>query len=382
MGPRLQLTQPLSSLWALAQLLHKLLSIINPNTQDTGTYLKTPRKPHTNQLENTEQTPTKDSGIPSQLENTEHPRKTVGYLVTMSTKDSGTTRQIELLTEENFSSWFVNIRAELRTKKLWEYTQSLYTEDTPEEGDSTAVVKKKEKAIKDWEQKSQEAADLMTPTISPGIQQKLTEAEFNDGYLMLTRLRIILQPTGSSEFMRLSKEYYTLQFKAFKTVPEYLTHIKVLEEKIDSTKVTLDTNNRTILCLSMSLPREYQYLIQIWAVTPSITAEKARQMVLEASRQHNQALHNSQDSARVFKAGFQGKGKEKEPCDHCRSTGHLSEKCWTEYPQLAPDWYKEMMKDQAKHKGDSGKQARRFQARLATTTRGDDFEDNNTRISA
>ncbi|KAF6231597.1 hypothetical protein HO173_010129 [Letharia columbiana] len=306
----------------------------------------------------------------------------------MSTKDSGTTRQMEHLTEENFGSWFVNIRAELRSKKLWKYTQGEYNEDTvttattsTDTETSPPITKKQEKAMKDWEEKSQEAADLMTPTISPGVQQKLTEAEFNDGYLMLTRLRTILQPTGFSEFMRLSKEYYTLQFKAFKTIPEYLTHIKVLEEKIDATKVTLDTNNRTILCLSISLPQEYQYLIQIWAVTPSITAEKARQMVLEANRQHNQALH-SQDSARFFKAGFQGKGKEKEPCDHCGSTGHLSEKCWTEYPQLAPDWYKEMMKDQAKHKGDSGKQARRFQARLATTTRGDDFEDNNTRISA
>ena len=68
---------------------------------------------------------------------------------------------------------------------------------------------------------------------------------------------------------------------------EYFTHIKILEEKIDVTKITLDADNRTILCLSMSLPQEYQYLVQIWAVTPSITAEKARTIALEASRQHN-----------------------------------------------------------------------------------------------
>jgi len=35
---------------------------------------------------------------------------------------------------------------------------------------------------------------------------------------------------------------------------EYLTYIKILEEQIDAIKVTLDTNNRTILYLSMSLP--------------------------------------------------------------------------------------------------------------------------------
>ena len=178
----------------------------------------------------------------------------------MSTsKDSGTTRQFDALTEQNFGSWFVNIRAELRSKELWKYTQEVYVEEST----SDPPKAKEQKVMKEWEDKCQKAADLMTPTISPGVQQKLTEAEFNDGYLMLSRLRTLLQPTGSSEFMRLSKEYYTLQFKQFKTIPEYLTHIKVLEEKIDATKVTLDTDNRTILCLSMSLPQEYQYLVQI-----------------------------------------------------------------------------------------------------------------------
>ena len=63
--------------------------------------------------------------------------------------------------------------------------------------------------------------------------------------------------------MRLFKKYYTLQFRAYKIVSEYLTQIKVLEEKIDVIKVILDTNNRTIFCLSMSLSQKYQYLVQI-----------------------------------------------------------------------------------------------------------------------
>ena len=57
--------------------------------------------------------------------------------------------------------------------------------------------------------------------------------------------------------MRLSKEYYTLRFKSFKSVTEYLTQIKVLEEKIDATQVILNNENRTVLCLSMLLPQEY-----------------------------------------------------------------------------------------------------------------------------
>ncbi len=282
--------------------------------------------------------------------------------------------RIELLKEHNFGSWFVNIRAELRKSKLWEYTQGVYQSEsgtatmatTEETGESPQITKKEEKAIKQWEEKSQDAADLMTPTISPGIQLLLTDEEFNDGFLMLSRLRTKLQPTGSSEFMRLSKEYYTIQFKSFKSVPQYLTHIKVLEEKIDNTKVVLNTDNRTILCLAMSLPQEFQYLVQIWAVTPSITAEKARQMVLEATRQHNQVVHNPYDpDVRALKAG-------REPCEHCESLGHPSHLCYSKFPDRAPEWYKLKMKEQSKGKGNGAEKAREFQAKLA---REDDFMD-------
>lgn len=247
----------------------------------------------------------------------------------MSTTKESSETQIELLTEENFPTWLVDIRAKLRSKKLWKYTQSPYknenkTEDTTIEGESstttvksTPVTKKEQKEIQEWEDGTQDAADFMTPMISRTVKKKLTEAEFNNGYLMLSRLHTLLQPS-----------------------------------------------------------EEYQYLVQIWAVTPNITAEKARQMVLEASRQHSQALHNSQDPARAFKA-------EREKCDHCGSTGHLSYKCWTVHPELAPEWFRQLMKEQAKGKGKNAEQAKKFQAKLATMAREDDFVDNDsTHITA
>ena len=312
--------------------------------------------------------------------------------ITISSKDG--TRHIELLTEvpNNFSSWFVNIRAELRTKKLWKYTQEVYESEeqaTTEEGQEKTLTKKEEKAIKEWEEKCQESADIMTPTISPGMQLKLSEPDYNNGYLMLVKLRIELQPGGDSEFIRLSKEYYTLQFKTFKSVPEYLTRIKVLEEKIDATKVVLDTNSRTILCLSMSLPQEYQYLVQIWAVSPLMTAEKARQMVLEASRQHSQALHNSYDPALSMRAQGQGQPQgqgHRERCKYCESTYHREDRCWAEFPDKAPEWFKMRMKEQASGSGQKADHAKEWMKKLGGTAamaRRDDFEDySGTRYSA
>ena len=79
------------------------------------------------------------------------------------------TSTIPKLTERNYTEWLVNTRAHLRRSKLWKYTQ----EDVPEE------AKNKDK----WE----EAADLMTPTLSAEIKRKLTEEDFNNGYKMSRR---------------------------------------------------------------------------------------------------------------------------------------------------------------------------------------------------
>ena len=79
----------------------------------------------------------------------------------MSTED-GSNKKIESLTEDNFSSWFVDIRAELRTKKLWKYTQGPYeSKNTPNGHESNGNQSR-------WEEQAQEEAApnpvlLMTP---------------------------------------------------------------------------------------------------------------------------------------------------------------------------------------------------------------------------
>ncbi|KAF6227517.1 hypothetical protein HO173_012257 [Letharia columbiana] len=55
-----------------------------------------------------------------------------------------------------------------------------------------------------------EAADLITPTISGPVKQKLQANAFDDGYLMMTSLANIYAPKGDAEFMRLTREYYSL----------------------------------------------------------------------------------------------------------------------------------------------------------------------------
>lgn len=56
---------------------------------------------------------------------------------------------------------------------------------------------------------------MMTPTITAGIQAKLTEGEFNDGYKMYQRLKKLLQSMGETQFMRLTREYSTLSYRNY-----------------------------------------------------------------------------------------------------------------------------------------------------------------------
>lgn len=65
---------------------------------------------------------------------------------------------------------------------------------------------------------------------------------------------------------------------------EYLIKIKILEERIRNTNVVLDDDKQTLLYLGMTLPENLQYFTKIWAMTPGITADKVRNMLLEEER--------------------------------------------------------------------------------------------------
>ena len=49
---------------------------------------------------------------------------------------------------------------------------------------------------------------------------------------MMTYVTELYRSQGDGEFMRLTKEYYILEYVKFESVTEYLTHIKSLEERI------------------------------------------------------------------------------------------------------------------------------------------------------
>ncbi|CAD6586966.1 MAG: hypothetical protein ASARMPRED_002898 [Alectoria sarmentosa] len=242
---------------------------------------------------------------------------------------------IRQLTDDNYPSWLIDVRAVLRKQKLWKYTQ----ECTPESLTVTALGK--------WNDSCQEAADEMTPTISDPVKAKLQTDAFDNGFLMMIQLANLYAPKGEAEFMRLTREYYSLRYDDFDSMTSYLTQIKTLEERIRNTNVILDNDKQTLLCLGMTLPESYQYFTKIWAMMPGMTADKARNMLLEEERRL--AKDRTDTSTSLYGTAFAAlrspdkrfpSRKATLECVKCGKP-HKDEHCWKLHPEQAPEWLQE-----------------------------------------
>lgn len=215
----------------------------------------------------------------------------------------------------NFSAWIVTARALLRREKLWIYASTPSGKGKgkgPAEGSS-------EDPADDAFLKHQEAADLLVCMLSEGVKKKFTEAEFNDGYLLIKRARTLFSSTSEATFMRASTELYSLRFN--KSVDELVTKIKTLSEEVDNCKVELTSDKRTLLVLSKALTgSKFSYLTSIWLATPDLTAERAINMVKEEERRVGS---NTQESQTVF-------ARNQKTCTKCgrTNTNHTAETCW------------------------------------------------------
>ena len=97
------------------------------------------------------------------------------------------------------------------------------------------------------------------------MQAKLTKDEFNNRYKIYKRLKKILQPSGKTQFIFLTREYYMMNYRNYKDLADFLNHVKSLEEQIDATNIEMILDKHTLLCLTIALLKEshYRSLVQI-----------------------------------------------------------------------------------------------------------------------
>lgn len=71
--------------------------------------------------------------------------------------------------------------------------------------------------------------------------------------------------------------------------------------------------------------------------TPNMTAEKAREMLMEEERREK-----ADETVNVIR-------KEKDRCTHCKKLGHIKETCWKLYSELRSNTYKEVNSTKGSH---------------------------------
>ena len=86
------------------------------------------------------------------------------------------------------------------------------------------------------------AVDVITPTISIHVKSRLDTKDFNCEFKIITHVTKLYRPQKDGEFIRLIKEYYTLEYVSFELIIAYLTHIKSLKERILIINVVLTFN--------------------------------------------------------------------------------------------------------------------------------------------
>ena len=158
---------------------------------------------------------------------------------------------------------------------------------------------------------------------------------------MLTKLSHLLQPDEDTQFMCLICKYYTLWFDNNEFLSDFLTHVKILEERIDLTNVQMNNDKRTLFCLSMSLSVRYHSLIQIWSATDGMTAAKATKMLLEEKQR---LKNNNELNEEVAMLAIQG-GKKRMKCSHCEKTEHAVKACWRKHSEQA-SWVQNKKKNE------------------------------------
>lgn len=238
--------------------------------------------------------------------------------------------------ESNYATWLMDVKALLRRHKIWDITQEAAPVPTADDQRTTA--------IKNYNNKDIEAADLLTPTLSDGVKLELSPNHFDSGYLMLKRLDERYAPKNNTTFFTLHRDLFTCYYD-LKDTDALITKIRTLNEQIEACKVEMTADKRALLVLSMAMAACEPSLAQLWSVTEDMTFDRAATMLRDRTRvAHLEADHQLDYKKGLLTLGHRQNDYDKKTrCTHCGKThGPV---CFRKNPELAPDWYREMNKN-------------------------------------
>ena len=280
--------------------------------------------------------------------------------------------------KDNYAIWLIDIRAILRSKNYWnsslsngdaevakaaatQLQQAKQAYATPPATPVTPAAKPaasppdyaatERRVRREWQTNSEKAADIITLTLHADVKAKLHEEDFNDAFKMMTHLKELYEPSTNTKFFMLMRELLSLCYADFNTTKQYLSHLRSLNDRITRTKVELTPEKRALLTLTMSLPSEFEPLIQVWSLQPTPpTFDEASRQLMEHQRRHSKdqtvsrlsPSHIAMSSITLSYCKVCSKRHDPAVCCKCPNVKkpHPIERCWKLHPELRPEWVK------------------------------------------
>ena len=188
------------------------------------------------------------------------------------------------------------------------------------------------------------------------------------------RLESLYNPKGfTTEFLTL-KDFFNTTLSEFNSMEEYLNKVKSLVDDLTGKDIILP-NQVIIAWVLNSLNEDYEGFIQ--NITQSLRRDpKAYTVETLFTSLINEARgrENNKHTNLMFlkhKSAYKRKPYKGAYCEHCRSTSHMTNKCWALLPHLAPKGWKS--KSLNPKKASQPKKANQPKKRLLRKNRMEDF---------
>lgn len=194
--------------------------------------------------------------------------------------------------------------------------------------------------VEKWEIESLKAADCIVLTIDESIIIRLDRRDFVGAHQLMTRLAALF---GLSELIRLTKKLCTTKLSEFRNVTEFSARLKSLNKQITDTGIEMTGDTTVLVAFSIGLSKNYQHLVQQWALIPNITTDKALTILSTEERRIEQAEKEKEASKCAYTAVDRKRSHSDMRAtagDYCPRSKkpHKPEECWRLHPELAPDW--------------------------------------------
>jgi hypothetical protein len=194
------------------------------------------------------------------------------------------THHVEKLTDSNYRSWSVKIKAIFRAKQLLSIVDGSEVSPTISEDDAQDAERlaAHTTSLQNYKRRSEQASAYILSTISAALVTYVEDHD-EDPAAMWTILQEKYRPISTVSRSQVLREFHTLKLEDNGDLEAHLRNFHTIKRKLDEQGIKFDDSVYKSALLS-SLPEEYTVTASIIEANDSITTEMAENRLMEEAR--------------------------------------------------------------------------------------------------